>query len=340
MVGLSIAEQFRKYASAPETLYFKEGRLRLSMALLVAAILSGAMAWYTFDRYGNLHGNAVTASILFVVYFLVGFPGLILVELRLFVTPRGTLSRASIAANLLWAASLLALLLVIPFLLPATGGWVYFVGIGAVLGGTGVTYTVLYLKIRSTAPPQRDWSLPVDVESLWPRNQLLQLRDFESGSAAIVVLTRDELLVGNESRPMMGSEEDVAIDGIERFGGYGFYPGKISDQARYRPADITRVAVNLRFLRPTIVIWVGGTGAQEKRVFRGNRFDNPVSISVLALKGMQRRILNPNKSIREHARRIMAYQIEHAFKVVAPQALLTIRMKAPLPDETASQLAR
>ncbi len=341
MNGLAISKRVNAYASAPENLYFKEGKLRLCVALLIFAVLSSILAGYVFERYGSTQsGNGLMASVLFVIYFAIGFPAFIFVEMGRFENPRGTVVRRTAVINMLWFSSILALLFVVPFLLPTTGGWVYFTGIAGVLYGTGITFLILYIKVRRAVPPERNWSLPIAAESLWPEGQLLQLRNFVNGSTAIVVLTKEELHIGEESRPMKISEEMAAIDGVANFGGYAFYPGKIVHLVSLRPSEVSKVTINPGSLYSTFGIWTENSGDQGKRVFRGNRFDNPFAISALALKDMQQRILDPRESIRRHARRIATAMIEKQLRAAAPQADFVVNARTRMSDQELMRLVK
>lgn len=213
-------------------------------------------------------------------------------------------------------------------------------GLLGLLFGTGITFLSLTLLSWRVSSPERDWDLPLRSRDLWPDGQLLQLRGFKWGSSSIVILTEEELVVGEEGRPLSVKEDEIEIDGMSRFGGYAFYLGQIAESVKYEPHQISRVRICPDSVFIKLTIWLTEPGKRERVVFRGDGFDNPFTLSVLALKGMQKRILDPKRSIRRHARILMAHQIEAQVKKIAPQASIVVKTRRGLDAEQVSHLVK
>lgn len=191
---------------------------------------------------------------------------------------------------------------------------------------------------------EREMTLPIDGDALWPQGKLLQIEYLNPGEVKrlslrprvyFVFLTRSQFTIAEQLNPepmplIRVSDEPLAYD---------FYDGPYAEVCSVDASEITKVIVSQSLLHNFMVVWARGPKGRNRRILclESRPWGIPRTIFSLVDEGIRRGILGPHRAT--GLRAVFVREIERQFRRAAPQAEIILRGQQ-MPEEIFRKLVR
>jgi len=190
----------------------------------------------------------------------------------------------------------------------------------------------------------REITLPVDGDTLWPQGKLLQIQYLNPGEVKrlslrprryLLFLTRSQFTIAEQlnEEPMpliLASDEPIAYD---------FYDGPLREVSSFSTMEITRLAISTSLLHNFMVIWAKGPKGRDRRILclETPPYGIPCTILRLVDEGIRKGILGPHRAT--GVRAVFVREIERQFHRAAPQAEIVLSGQQ-LPEDVFRKLVQ